>query len=189
MNRSTIVGHVSVGQSATITSDQSESFLSTYLSPISLFTLPLHGYQQIHTSICSVLILCRAAYYAIARELRPYTVGMARKDIKKLDDDSTGAFFSINQELQLWACNSTVEEKKAKIELVSFDLGGGEVDRQTFGGLLKANASTEIWKGDVPGMPLSFLIFPNPPPYQFNTFSIISTAQLGIGSSFSADRV
>jgi beta-mannosidase len=76
---------------------------------------------------------------------------MARKDIKKFDDESTGAFFTINQELQLWACNSTLEEKKAKIELVSFDLNGGEVDRQTFGGKLAPNASTEIWKGDVPG--------------------------------------
>ena len=93
-----------------------------------------------------------AAYYAIARELRPYTVGMARKDIKKFDDESTGAFFTINQELQLWACNSTLKEKKAKIELVSFDLNGGEVDRQSFGGKLAPNASTEIWKGDVPGV-------------------------------------
>jgi beta-mannosidase len=95
--------------------------------------------------------MSRAAYYAIARELRPYTVGMARKDIKKFDDESTGAFFTINQELQLWACNSTLQEKKAKIELVSFDLDGGEVDRQSFGGKLAPNASTEIWKGDVPG--------------------------------------
>jgi hypothetical protein len=77
---------------------------------------------------------------------------MARKDIKKFDDESTGAFFTINQELQLWACNSTLKEKKAKIELVSFDLNGGEVDRQSFGGKLAPNASTEIWKGDVPGM-------------------------------------
>jgi hypothetical protein len=97
----------------------------------------------------------RAAYYAIARELRPYTVGMARKDIKKFDDESTGAFFTINQELQLWACNSTLKEKKAKIELVSFDLNGGEVDRQSFGGKLTPTASTEIWKGDVPGMFMS----------------------------------
>jgi hypothetical protein len=80
---------------------------------------------------------------------------MARKDIKKSDDESTGAFFTINQELQLWACNSTLKEKKAKIELVSFDLNGGEVDRQSFGGKLAPNASTEIWKGDVPGMFMS----------------------------------
>jgi hypothetical protein len=80
---------------------------------------------------------------------------MARKDIKKFDDESTGAFFTINQELQLWACNSTLKEKKAKIELVSFDLNGGEVDRQSFGGKLAPNASTEIWKGDVPGMFMS----------------------------------
>ena len=98
-----------------------------------------------------VKLMGRAAYYAIARELRPYTVGMARKDIKKFDDESTGAFFTINQELQLWACNSTLKEKKAKIQLVSFDLNGGEVDRQSFGGKLAPNASTEIWKGDVPG--------------------------------------
>jgi hypothetical protein len=80
---------------------------------------------------------------------------MARKDIKKFDDESTGAFFTINQEVQLWACNSTLKEKKAKIELVSFDLNGGEVDRQSFGGKLAPNASTEIWKGDVPGMFMS----------------------------------
>jgi beta-mannosidase len=97
--------------------------------------------------------MTRAAYYAIARELRPYTVGMARKDIKKFDDETKGAFFTINQELQLWACNSTLQEKRAKIELVSFDLDGGEVDRQSFGGKLAPNASTEIWKGDVPGKP------------------------------------
>lgn len=76
---------------------------------------------------------------------------MARKDIKKFDNETEGAFFTVRQEIQLWACNSTLQEKKAKIELVSFDLDGGEVDRQSYGGALAPNASTEIWKGDVPG--------------------------------------
>jgi len=55
------------------------------------------------------------------------------------------------KQLQLWGCNSTLETKKATVELVSFDLDDGELDRQTFPVSLAPNSSTEIWKGDVPG--------------------------------------
>ena len=54
----------------------------------------------------------------------------------------------------MWGCNSTLSEKKAKVELVSFDLNEGEVDRRDFQVTLAANSSTEIWKGDVPGQPV-----------------------------------
>jgi len=44
-----------------------------------------------------------------------------------------------------------LQAKKAKVELVSFELNKGEVDRRTFDVELQPNASTEIWKGLVPG--------------------------------------
>lgn len=37
---------------------------------------------------------------------------------------------------------------------MSFDLQAGEVDRRTFEVVLAPNASTEIWKGQVPGQPI-----------------------------------
>ena len=56
-------------------------------------------------------------------------------------------------QVQLWACNSTLQPKKVKVELHAFDLDGGEVanSRQSFNITLAPNASTEIWAGDVPG--------------------------------------
>jgi beta-mannosidase len=54
-------------------------------------------------------------------------------------------------QLQLWGCNSTLHLKKATVELVSFDLDEGELDRRTFSVHLAPNQSTEIWKGDIPG--------------------------------------
>jgi hypothetical protein len=38
-------------------------------------------------------------FFSIARELRPYTVGMARKEVKKPRDNVTSAFFEITHEV------------------------------------------------------------------------------------------
>lgn len=54
----------------------------------------------------------------------------------------------------MWGCNSTLKSKKAKVELVSFDLDKGQVDKHYRHVTLNANSSTEIWKGDVPGQPV-----------------------------------
>ncbi|GFZ45160.1 Beta-mannosidase B [Saitozyma sp. JCM 24511] len=102
-------------------------------------------------AIADYFLRPKPAFFSIARELTPYTVGMARKDVKKPRDAVTSAFFEITQEIELWGCNSTVESKKAKVELVSFDLDEGEVDRRTLDVTLAPNSSTEIWKGAVPG--------------------------------------
>lgn len=57
------------------------------------------------------MLMARAAFFAIARELREYTVGvsydfssnliaqMARKDVKTKKDESSDAFYEINQEV------------------------------------------------------------------------------------------
>jgi beta-mannosidase len=47
-----------------------------------------------------------------------------------------------------------VEEKKATLEVVSFDLDAAKiVDTQTTEVTLAPNASTEFWKGNVAGQP------------------------------------
>lgn len=104
-------------------------------------------------AICDYYLRPKPSFFAIARELRPYTVGMARKDIKQNREDSL-AFFTIRQELQLWGCNSTLQPQRGTIELVSFDLAEGEIDRRSFPVVLAPNASTEVWAGDVPGQPV-----------------------------------
>jgi beta-mannosidase len=76
---------------------------------------------------------------------------MARKEIVTPRDGTTSAFYKIRHEIQLWGSNFTLETKEAKIELVSFDLDAGEVDRRTFDVSLAPNSSTEVWIGDVPG--------------------------------------
>jgi beta-mannosidase len=42
----------------------------------------------------------KPAFFAIARELRPVTVGMARKDVKTLDNPSSDAYFKIEQSVR-----------------------------------------------------------------------------------------
>lgn len=79
---------------------------------------------------------------------------MARKEIQTPRDETTMAFYTIRHEIQLWGCNSTLSSKDATIELVSYDLEKGEVDRRTFPVTLAPNASTEVWIGDVPGQPV-----------------------------------
>lgn len=96
----------------------------------------------------------KPAYFTIARELLPYTVGMSRKDIKKFADESTAAFFTINSVLEIWATNSTLSEKRVTLQVTSFDLDNIEWrDRWETDITLAPNACTEVWKGDVPGQP------------------------------------
>ncbi|KAL1410297.1 hypothetical protein Q8F55_004303 [Vanrija albida] len=115
-------------------------------------------------AICDYYLRPKPAYFAIARELRPYTVGMTRKEIKTMRDSTTAAFYTIRHEVELWGCNSTVEPKAAKVELVSFDLNDGVVDKRDFPVVLQPNASMEIWKGDVPGQPVRTSVSQAPRP-------------------------
>lgn len=96
----------------------------------------------------------KPAFFAIARELRTFTVGMARKDITIPENEFTAAHYKIEQNLEIWGTNSEYVEKKAKLEVVSFDLESGvEVDRTITDVTLAPNSSTEFWKGLVPGQP------------------------------------
>lgn len=96
----------------------------------------------------------KPAYFAIARELQTYTVGLTRTVSKKFTNPKTAAFFTIDTTLEIWGTNKTLEDKAVTLDITCFDL---ENDRWTYkweqGAVLAANASTEIFKGPLPGQP------------------------------------
>lgn len=96
----------------------------------------------------------KPAYFAIARELRPYTVGMTRKEVKTPTNDSTAAYFTISTVLEIWGTNKTLENKKATLDVTSFELDSDWTDHWSKEITLVPNASTELWKGDLPGQPI-----------------------------------
>jgi beta-mannosidase len=105
-------------------------------------------------SIVDYFLRPKPAYFAIARELRPYTVGMTRKDVKRYADERTLAHFTITSQLEIWGTNGTLEKKRATLQVTSFDLARAEwSERWETGVSLAPNASTELWKGPVPGQP------------------------------------
>lgn len=95
----------------------------------------------------------KPAYFAIARELCPFTVGIARKDVKTYKDDLSAAFFIIESVLEIWGTNSTLSAKKVTLEVTSFDLHSDWRDKWAKVVELSPNASTELFKGTVPGQP------------------------------------
>ncbi|KDQ64291.1 glycoside hydrolase family 2 protein [Jaapia argillacea MUCL 33604] len=95
----------------------------------------------------------KPAYFTVARELRPYTVGMTRKDKKTFADDRTAAVFSIETVFEIWGTNSTLTEKKATLEVSSFDLHSNWIEKWSKGVTLAPNASTELFKGELAGLP------------------------------------
>ncbi|KAG8728628.1 hypothetical protein FRC12_021614, partial [Ceratobasidium sp. 428] len=95
----------------------------------------------------------KPAYFTIARELRPYTVGMTRKTVKTPLSPYSALYSSIETRIELWGTNSTLEPAKATLEIRSFDVeGGGKlIDTQKQDVTLVPNSSTELWKGGLPG--------------------------------------
>ncbi|KAF8761348.1 Glycosyl hydrolases family 2 [Rhizoctonia solani] len=119
----------------------------------------------------------KPAYFTIARELRPYTVGMTRKTIKTPLGPRSALYSSIETRLEMWGTNSTLEAKNAILEIRSFDLedGGKLIDTQRLDVTLAPNSSTELWKARLPGEdskvlarysnwpePFKFIHFPSP---------------------------
>ena len=97
----------------------------------------------------------KPAYFAIKRELRPYTVGMTRKEKKTYADALSAAFFTIETVLEVWGTNSTREPKRATLELTAFDLGSDWRERVLAQPVVLApNAATELWEGALPGQPV-----------------------------------
>lgn len=95
----------------------------------------------------------KPAYFAIARELRPYTVGMTRKEIKIFQGHHSAAFFTIDTILEIWGTNNSLSGKTAMLEVTSFDLESDWKDGWTVEVNLSPNSSTELSKGRLPGQP------------------------------------
>ncbi|KAG8705027.1 hypothetical protein FRC08_001891 [Ceratobasidium sp. 394] len=95
----------------------------------------------------------KPSYFAIARELRPYTVGMTRKTIKTPLSPYSALYSSIETRLEMWGTNSTLEPVTATLEIQSFDIedGGKLIDTRKLDVTLAPNSSTELWKGGLPG--------------------------------------
>ncbi|CAL1701079.1 unnamed protein product [Somion occarium] len=95
----------------------------------------------------------KPAYFTIKRELKPFTVGMTRKEKKTFPDELSAAVFTIETVLEVWGTNSTLSEKQATLEVTSFDLHSDWTDTWTKNIVLAPNSSTELFKGDLPGQP------------------------------------
>ena len=98
----------------------------------------------------------KPAYFAIKRELRPYTVGMTRKDEQVFPDALSAARFTIETKIEIWGTNSTLDIKNARLEVATFDLADAEAKPTVFLSTdveLAPNAATELWKGTLPGQP------------------------------------
>lgn len=106
----------------------------------------------------------KPAYFAVARELRPFTAGMTRKEVKTFANDRSAADFKIETVLEVWGTNSTLEDKKVKLEVTAFDLDSDWTEVRTEEVTLLANAATELFKGPLPGQPVRTLLSDVPKP-------------------------
>jgi beta-mannosidase len=95
----------------------------------------------------------KPSYFAISRELLPFTVGMVRKETKTFADDRSAAHFTITTEIEIWGTNSTLSDKQVTLELSCFDLHSDWQESWTKDVTLKRNSSTELYKGQLPGQP------------------------------------
>jgi len=95
----------------------------------------------------------KPAFFTVARELRPFTVGMTRKEKKSFENDRTAVSFTIDTVLQIWGTNSTLSDKKVTLEVTSFDLHSDWTDKWSKEVVLAQNSSTELYSGGLPGQP------------------------------------
>ncbi|KAJ7129735.1 glycoside hydrolase family 2 protein [Mycena epipterygia] len=106
-------------------------------------------------SIADYFLRPKPAYFTIARELRPFTVGMTRKEDQSFPNELSSAQFTIETVLEVWGTNSTLVDKKATLEVTSFDLHSDcWRDKWSKEVVLKANSSTELHNGALPGQPI-----------------------------------
>ncbi|KAI0824742.1 glycoside hydrolase family 2 protein [Trametes gibbosa] len=100
----------------------------------------------------------KPAYFAIARELRPHTVGITRTERTTHPDPLSAARVRIESVLAVWGTNATREPRTATLELVAFDLHSAWTERwttpTTTAVVLAPNAATELWAGALPGQPV-----------------------------------
>lgn len=110
-------------------------------------------WPTISWAIVDYFLRPKPAYFAIGRELAPFTVGVARKEKKTFTDELSAASFIIETTLEVWGTNSTLVEKKARLEISCFDLDRGWSDKISMDVVLNPNSSTELFSDRLPGQP------------------------------------
>jgi len=79
---------------------------------------------------------------------------MTRKEKKTPASADSVAHFTIDTIVEIWGTNSSLEEKKAKLDIKCFDLNEVTwVHHEEKAVVLAPNASTELWNGVLPGQP------------------------------------
>ncbi|KAH8109772.1 glycoside hydrolase superfamily [Phellopilus nigrolimitatus] len=102
----------------------------------------------------------KPAFYSIARELKPCTVGIFRNVQKSRDCDRPRQFYDFNTfpcvsaEVEVWGTNSALTPCVAKLELSFVDLESNWVHNDTQDVVLMPNQTTEIVKMVVPEPPI-----------------------------------
>lgn len=104
-------------------------------------------------AIADYFLRPKPAFYTIARELRPFTVGMTRKEITTYANDLSAASLTIDTLLEIWGTNSTLVEKTLTLQVTSFDLDSDWTESWSKEVVLAPNSATELFKGDLPGQP------------------------------------
>ncbi|KAI0738846.1 glycoside hydrolase [Daedaleopsis nitida] len=110
-------------------------------------------------AIADFFLRAKPVYYAIARELRPISVAMARTVTQNRENDRPkqfyefGAFRSVSATVDIWGQNSALEPCKVRLELSFTDLNSDWKEAQMVDATLLPNQSTEIASLRVPGPP------------------------------------
>ncbi|KAF8608367.1 glycoside hydrolase [Ceratobasidium sp. AG-I] len=92
----------------------------------------------------------KPAYYTIAREMLPHTVGVKRTVQKNRENDRPrqfyefGAFQNISASIEIWGTNSTLEGKDAILQISCVDLNSTWTHKEQHQATLLPNQSTEI---------------------------------------------
>ena len=80
-------------------------------------------------------------------------MGITRKEKKTFPDELSAASFTIETVLNVWGTNSTLQEKKATLEVAAFDLHSEWTEKWTQEVILAPNAATELYSSELPGQP------------------------------------
>ncbi|THH31617.1 hypothetical protein EUX98_g2590 [Antrodiella citrinella] len=128
-------------------------------------------------AIADYFLRPKAAYYTIARELKPITVGIFRTVTKNRDNDRPvqfyefGAFRSKAATIDVWATNSTLSERKVRLQLTCVDLQSLWEHTEQHNVVLLPNQTTEILSIPCPEPP-------SPMTAATNSYSVIVHARV-----------
>ncbi|KAI0917712.1 hypothetical protein AcW2_007777 [Taiwanofungus camphoratus] len=118
-------------------------------------------------AIADYFLRPKPAYFAIARELAPLTVGVYRVVTKNRDNDRPkqfyefGAFRSIDARIEVWATNGTLKAQEVRLVLHCVDLISDWTYNRHLKAVLHPNQSTELLSIPCPCPPLTQASDPN----------------------------